>query len=104
MPTERESIRKFLDDRSAVAEWLKRGLAEGRIGCTDAIAGTDEVLTVIAGSDSGGVIGSLQSKCCDCGVLVWLSPSTQEMLTKRGDLPTVIKCLQCVVKDAKVRA
>jgi len=100
MPTERESIRKFLNENSRVAALLKRGVAEGRIGCSDDVD-KDEVMTVVAGPDSGGVIGSIQSKCDGCGSLVWLSPSTQEMMAKRGDGKTLIRCLDCVLKEVR---
>lgn len=100
MPTEREAIRKFLNKDSRVAAWVKRGVAEGRIGCSDDLD-KDEAMTVVAGHDSGGVIGSIQSKCGGCGSLVWLSPSTQEMMAKRGDGTTLIRCLDCVLKEAK---
>jgi len=97
MPTERETIRKFLDEDSEMARWLKRSVANGRIKSVD--VSMDEVVTIMAGPNHGGVTGSIQTKC-GCGSLVWLSPSTQEMMQQRGDKPTVIMCIECALKVA----
>ena len=84
-----------------MARWLKRGVAEGRIKALD--FDMDDVVTVLAGPNHGGVTGSVQSKC-GCGSMVWLSPSTQEMMQQRGDKPTIIMCRQCALKIAQEAA
>jgi hypothetical protein len=75
---------------------------DGRMGCTDNID-PKESITVCAGDDPGGVIGSQQRNCEGCQRVVWLSPSTSEMLAKRGDAPCEILCLDCVMKRTEKR-
>jgi hypothetical protein len=107
MPTEREAIRAILDARPDLAKLLAEMVQDGRMGCTENID-PNEPITVVAGSDHGGVTGSQQRKCGNCGSAAWLSPSTLEMLEKRGDAPYEILCFDCVMKrtekmDAKER-
>jgi hypothetical protein len=96
MPSELESIRNLLRSRSPVADWLKRGVASGKIRSTDEIDPEDEVI-VVAGPVHDGVEGSKQAKCAECSAVVWLAPSTQEMMKTRT-APVTIKCLGCVLK------
>jgi hypothetical protein len=100
MPTEREAIRKILDARPELAALFLKMIESGRMGCTDDID-PNEPIIVCAGDDHGGVIGSAQRNCTDCQTLVWLSPSTLEMLEKRGSAPYKILCLECVMKTTK---
>lgn len=100
MTTERESIRKLLDSHSPMADWLHEGVASGRIRSSDDIDHNEEII-VVGGPEHGGVDGAKQAKC-GCGAVVWISPSTQEMMAKRGpSAPTIIVCIPCLLKNAQ---
>lgn len=100
MTTERESIRKLLDSHSPVADWLRDGVASGRIRSSEDID-LDEEIIVVGGDFHEGVDGSKQATCGSCGSVVWLSPSTQEMMAKRSPASVTISCVRCLLKDAK---
>jgi hypothetical protein len=103
MPTEREALRKALRENPEAAAILHHLVISGRIKTPDSLDPT-EPLNVICGPDHGGITGSKQDKC-GCGAVIWLSPSTQEMLTKRGQSPSKLLCPECAVRtmtdDAK---
>jgi hypothetical protein len=100
MPTEREAIRAILDARPELAALFVQMLKDGRLNSTDSID-PNEPIIVCAGSDHGGVTGSVQRNCHGCRCLVWLSPSTVEMIKNRGDAPYSILCLECVMETTK---
>jgi hypothetical protein len=100
VPTEREAIRNFVRGGGPLVERLSRAVDEGQLRIAgDAVAETDEELVVVA-SNNCGIIGAKPANC-GCGTEVWLSPSTLEMMAKRGNRPTKIMCLPCVLKEKK---
>lgn len=99
MPTEREAIREMLRRRPDLHAKLKRAIEEGRITSTDEIP-EGEPYTIVCGPDHGGVEGSKQVQCA-CGAKVWMSPSTQDLIKSRERLPTLIKCISCVMEEVK---
>jgi hypothetical protein len=52
----------------------------------------DVPLTVVAGPEHFGIDNSQEARC-ECGAVVWLSPSTQRMIIARGGLPKPIRIL-----------
>jgi hypothetical protein len=58
----------------------------------------DEVVTVVATPNHCGIEGSRQDRC-GCGTLVWIAPSTQAMLIKRGTSPHRVICGLCFLKE-----
>jgi hypothetical protein len=100
MTTERESIRKLLDSHSPVADWLRDGVASGRIRSSDDVD-LDEEIVVVGGDSHEDVDGSKQAKCGVCGSVVWLAPSTQEMMAKRAPASVTIACVRCLLRHAK---
>jgi hypothetical protein len=100
MPTERESIRLLLRAKPDFARMLADMIEQGRLGCSDDVD-PSEPITICAGPDHGGVIGAVRRSCGGCGLLVWLSPSTLEMLEKRGSAPYEIRCHECAMKLAE---
>ena len=97
MPTEREAIRKILRERPDIHQMLLKALAAGKLKSTDDIPETDEEYIVLCGLDHGGVEGSKQGKC-GCGAIVWMSPSTQELIKSRKGFPTRVVCVRCAVR------
>jgi hypothetical protein len=95
MPTEREAIRAMLKDNPEVHDRLREMALTGKIKAfTNEDAASDELLTIVASDQHGGIIGSVQVKC-DCGLGVWISPSTQAMIKARGANPSEIICHLC---------
>jgi hypothetical protein len=99
MPTEREAIRKILRERPELHAALRKAIEEGRLKSTDDMPDDEEII-IICGPDHGGIEGSKQVQC-ECGALVWMSPSTQEAWKARQAFPTRILCLPCVMKEGK---
>ena len=100
MTTERESIRKLLESHSPVADWLRDGVTSGRIRSSDEVDPSEEIV-VVASSTHENVDGAKQAKCGACGSVVWLSPSTQEMMAKRPQASITISCVRCLLMRAK---
>jgi hypothetical protein len=98
MPTERESIRKLLQSHSPVADWLRDGVASGRIRSSDDVDASEEII-VVGSNSHEGVDGAKQAKCESCGSVVWLAPSTQEMMAKRAPASVTITCVRCLLKE-----
>jgi hypothetical protein len=99
MPTEREALRKIFRERPELHAALRKAIEDGRLKDASEVDPNEE-FTIVCGPDHGGVEGSKQAKCA-CGALVWMSPSTQELLKSREGLPTLIKCITCVMKETK---
>jgi hypothetical protein len=93
MPSEREAWRAFFRSRPEVRDLFKRLLESNRLATMDTLD-KNEPLTVLAGPAHNGIIGSVQAKC-SCGELVWLAPSTQEMMAKRDAATYTIRCPKC---------
>jgi hypothetical protein len=90
MPTERDLIRSlFARSPERVKAFLEKvDVADPR---------NAEPMIVACNTESLGITGSKQAACCDCFAKIWLSPSTQQMLAERGDLPTFLICPQCMI-------
>jgi hypothetical protein len=58
----------------------------------------DKMLTVVATPNHCGIEGCKQDRC-ECGCIVWIAPSTQAMLIKRGASPHRVICGLCFVKE-----
>lgn len=94
MPTERQAIRKWMQENPERAATLKDLFDKGLLhGMEEAIA-VDEPLTMICGPESGGILGSRRAKC-ECGATIWLSPSSRKVLRARGAAPTRLMCMRC---------
>jgi hypothetical protein len=93
MPTEIAVLRAALKSNPEGHARLREMAVAGKIGSFDEI-NPAEPLTVVAASEHFGVTGAIQAKC-ECGTVVWLSPSTQAMMKGRGDAPTQIICVLC---------
>lgn len=93
---ERDAIRQLLRERPELCEYLAKAVAEGKLKSTDDLPGTEEEVYFVVGPDHGGIEGSKQVQCA-CGNLGWLSPSTQEVITRRGAAPMRIMCLRCAI-------
>jgi hypothetical protein len=53
-------------------------------------------VTVLIGGESGGIPGSRQFPCSECGRKVWLAPSGQKLVAG-GAVP--VMCMECGEKD-----
>jgi hypothetical protein len=91
-------LRAFLRDNPEAIKAFNEVFANLRVD--DGNADTNDVLAVLC---SGGahVKGSVQRRC-ECNSIVWLSPSTQKMLEKRGAAPYRLLCPHCLEKEIKI--
>jgi hypothetical protein len=80
---ERAAIRKWLKENPETAAEVRDLIETGKLVSLDDPA-ADEVVTIICGQDHGGIDGSVQRGCAECGAIVWMSPSMQEAIAKRG--------------------
>lgn len=97
MPTEREALRAALNENPEQAEKLLDMVRSGKlVGCDELPPGP---IAVVAAPDHNGIVGARQYRC-ECGALVWLGPSTQGMLARRGNMDGVrLICIECAMKD-----
>jgi len=42
---------------------------------------------------ASGVVGSVRGRCAECGIEVWLAPSSQALIAKRPG--TLVLCMTC---------
>jgi hypothetical protein len=89
MASEREELDKLIQERPELAAMLRHRQKVLENAATD-----PEPMFVAASEDHGNIEGSKQVQCA-CGTRVWISPSTQEMMTKRGAYPTSVLCPSC---------
>jgi hypothetical protein len=103
MPTEHEALRKLMRARPELRAALAKAAKEGRLKSWGELTEAEKVeeMIIVCGPDHGGVEGSKQVQC-DCGELVWLSPSTQAMLIERGRSPSRIICMSCFREDKEI--
>jgi hypothetical protein len=98
---ERAAIRKMLNQNPDTAAMLLKLIEDGKIvGMDNPALDPDKLLTVVCSEDDGGIDGCVQEQCA-CGMKVWVSPSTQEMIVARGHSPLRIICPLCWVKEIK---
>lgn len=97
---ERKAFRRWMNENPERAAQLKKLFEKGKLKSTDDLPETEEEAVFICGPDHGGIDGSKQAQCA-CGNLVWLSPSTQEVITRRGDAPIRIICMRCAIAELK---
>lgn len=90
---EREAIRKWMNENPERAAHLKELFKKGKLNSLEVLA-SDTPVTMICGPHHGNINGS-QQRLCECGAIIWISPSTQEELKKRGDAPTRLICMRC---------
>jgi hypothetical protein len=100
MPSEIDAVRKAFSENPKLHDRLRMMFNRGKLG-TEADIPPDEELVVVAAMDHGGIFGAKQVSCSECPAKVWIAPSTQEMLSRRGDAPTKIVCTLCVLKSMK---
>ncbi len=101
MPTEAAVIRAALRNNPEHHAKLRELAESGLIGpLTDIPA--DDPLTIIAAPEHFGIDGAQQAKCA-CGLIVWLSPSTQAMILRRDGNPTPprILCAWCWTQELR---
>jgi hypothetical protein len=95
MPSERQVIRQWISDHPERAKQLRRLVESGEIRAHDEDTKTNSnPLTMVCGQEDCKITGSI-TRLCECGNTIWLSPSTQEMLEARGNLPTTLMCPTC---------
>lgn len=101
--TEREALEKWEqlmkgrpDLAGILEEWMvnNKAIINRNSNLTIEDLKSDEELCVVASPDYCAIKGSKQA-VCGCGTRVWLSPSTQEVMTQRGAAPTRIICSAC---------
>jgi hypothetical protein len=91
MPTERDLIRSLIAN---APEDFRKFLERVEV----AHAQQPEPMTIVCAMDPAGITGAKQTECSGCRGKIWLSPSTQQMLAERGDLPTKLICPNCMFK------
>jgi hypothetical protein len=96
MPSERERVRAFLDAHPEWAEFLSEKAKAGKLMAAEDIAPSDELIVVVS-NNPAEITGSKQVKC-GCGAIVWMSPSTQELIRSRKGFPTRVVCVRCAVR------
>lgn len=100
MPTEIATLRAALRTNPQHHAWLQECIESGAIQPADD-ATPAEVTTIVAGPEHFGIEGAQQARC-ECGVVVWLSPSTQAMIIARGAVPQPrIICSLCFRKELR---
>jgi hypothetical protein len=99
MPSEREAWELLIKSRPDLAANLRKHFDNNQTifkreteGLKEAVM-RDE-LTVVASPHHCMIAGSKQALCA-CGTLVWLSPSTQTIISRRGSSPTNVICGDC---------
>jgi hypothetical protein len=95
MPTETALIRAAIKESPRLQSMLRDLADRGALGPLTDVS-EDEELTVVAAPEHYGMTGAKQH-LCGCGGIVWLSPSTQEMLIARGEAPTLILYILCFI-------
>jgi hypothetical protein len=60
----------------------------------------DEPIIVVAAPEHFGIEGAKQARCT-CGLIVWLSPSTQAMMLKRVGIPALVRCAWCFMRELR---
>jgi hypothetical protein len=97
MPNEIATLRAALRTSPEYHRKLHQLFVSGVVQPAD-LDPTEEI-TIVAASEHFGMEGAKQARCA-CGVIVWLSPSTQEMVAARGDVPQPrIACIGCFTKE-----
>lgn len=103
MPDEIAVLRAALKDSPEAHDRLRALALSGKLGRAEEVPAS-QPLTVVAAPRHYGIDGAKQARC-ECGVTVWLSPSTQAMMMKRGTspqaAPTTIVCVECFQKELK---
>lgn len=93
--TEREAIRKALRENPQHATALAKMVERGLVSSTKDIEPTEPV-TIVGGLHHANIDGAKQFRCV-CGNLVWVSPSTQEVIANRPAGYTIF-CPACFIK------
>lgn len=96
---ERDAVRMVFRARPEMKEKLRDMYDKGKLKSVNDIPPNDAVI-VVGGSGPSLIDGSKPYACAECGALVSLSPSSQEMMEKRGKHLCHIVCISCVVKEA----
>lgn len=96
MPTEREAFRKMLRENPELRTALTKAVEEGRLKDINEVD-PNGAFVIVCGPDHCGIEGSKQVKC-ECGAAIWMSPSTQEILKEREQLPTRVLCYTCATR------
>lgn len=91
--TEREAIKKWMRENPERAAQLRQLYDRGLLHSLEVLA-SDVPVTMICGPSAGGIKGSKQA-LCECGAVIWISPSTQKILAERGAVPTRLICMRC---------
>lgn len=95
--TLRAALRSNPEHHAKLRELVERGLIGPACDIPD-----DGPVTVVAAPEHFGIDGAKQAKC-GCGRIVWLSPSTQEMMKARDAVPTLLRvlCVWCFTSELK---
>jgi hypothetical protein len=98
MPSERDRIRTFLDQHPEWAEFLSDRAKDGKLMTAEDITPQDELIVVVS-HNPAEITGSVQAKC-ECGAIVWMSPSTYKLVKSRQPFPTRVLCVPCFTKES----
>jgi hypothetical protein len=100
MPTEIAVLRAALRDNPAHHAKLRELAESGAIGPLTDIP-DDQPFIVIAAPEHFGMEGAKQARC-PCGLIVWLSPTTQRMIDERNAIPgPMIMCAWCFFRELR---
>jgi hypothetical protein len=101
MASELAVLRAALRSNPEHHEKLKELAERGSLGPLTDVP-DDVPLTVVAAPEHFGIDGAKQARC-GCGIIVWLSPSTQRMIIARGAVPNAIRvlCAWCFIDEMK---
>ena len=93
--TEAEAIRKAIASNPEAADQLRKLIDEGKLSAPGEMP-PDEPLVLIGGPSPVGITGAKQFRC-QCGNIIWLSPSSLDLMEKHpGEKSTI--CLDCMLK------
>jgi hypothetical protein len=98
--TEREAIRRTFAQSPELVARLRQLLGEGRLIGFES-APVNEELLVLCGTRTS-IDGSQQRRCA-CKAIIWISPSTIEMLARRpaGAPEATLLCPSCAAQLSK---
>lgn len=93
--TEQEAIRKA--ETPTMAEALRRLAQQGRLKKPEELTPAELAgpMVVVGGASHCGIVGSKQARCT-CGAIIWLSPSSLEMMARHTGSLTK-RCVRCAL-------
>lgn len=91
---EQDALDQFRRDSPALFDRIDKLRAEGKIiTATNADLKDDDEVMIVGGYGHAHINGSQQRLCSTCACVVWISPSSQELL--RTHTTVHLFCLEC---------